>query len=111
MEEVRRRGKDQIGYGETSPIARLEPRGAEHPLTMTGLDSRKMGIWMFIASEVIFFMALITTFLLYRAKTPYEQPDDGAGTRRDPRRPCGTDAILVAGDGAAGPCLPEYAGV
>src|SRR5919202_423740 len=73
MDEIRRRGKDQIGYGETSPIARLEPHGADHPLTTTGLDSRKMGIWMFIASEVIFFMALITTFLLYRGKTPYEQ--------------------------------------
>ncbi len=38
--------------------------------TTTGLDSRKMGIWMFIASEVIFFTALISTYLLYRGQTP-----------------------------------------
>ena len=41
--------------------------------TSTGLDSRKVGIWMFIASEVIFFTALISTFLLYRGQTPYSQ--------------------------------------
>lgn len=38
--------------------------------TTTGLDSRKLGIWMFIASEVIFFTALISTYLLYRGQTP-----------------------------------------
>lgn len=38
--------------------------------TSTGLDSRKVGIWMFIASEVIFFTALISTYLLYRGQTP-----------------------------------------
>ncbi len=38
--------------------------------TSTGLDSRKMGLWMFIASEVIFFMGLISTFLYYRGVTP-----------------------------------------
>src|SRR5919202_1867332 len=73
MDEIRRRGKDQIGYGEASPIARLEPGGAGVVHTTTGLDSRKMGIWMFIGSEVIFFMALITTYLLYRDRTPPEQ--------------------------------------
>jgi cytochrome c oxidase subunit III len=41
--------------------------------TSTGLDSRKVGIWMFIASEVIFFTALISTYLLYRGQTPYGQ--------------------------------------
>jgi cytochrome c oxidase subunit 3 len=47
----------------------------EHAIveTSTGLDSRKIGIWMFIASEVIFFTALISTFLLYRGRTPYAQ--------------------------------------
>jgi heme/copper-type cytochrome/quinol oxidase subunit 3 len=41
--------------------------------TSTGLDSRKMAIWMFIASEVIFFTALISTYLRYRGETPYGQ--------------------------------------
>ncbi len=38
--------------------------------TSTGLDSRKMGIWMFIASEVIFFTGLISSYLYYRGVTP-----------------------------------------
>lgn len=41
--------------------------------TTTGLDSRKMGIWMFIASEVIFFMALIATYVAFRGRTPVEE--------------------------------------
>lgn len=43
---------------------------AEAMVTSTGLDSRKMGIWMFIASEVIFFTGLIATYLVYRSRTP-----------------------------------------
>jgi heme/copper-type cytochrome/quinol oxidase subunit 3 len=50
----------------------VTPEQASMP-TATGLDSRKMGIWMFIASEVIFFTALISTYLLYRGYTPREQ--------------------------------------
>ena len=30
------------------------------------LDHRKLGIWVFLASEVIFFAAIITAFLVYR---------------------------------------------
>lgn len=33
------------------------------------LDHRKLGIWVFLASEVIFFAAIITTFLVYRDKS------------------------------------------
>lgn len=32
------------------------------------MDHRKLGIWVFLASEVIFFAAIITTFLVYRDK-------------------------------------------
>lgn len=55
---------------------RMEESAAQDHImleTSTGLDSRKMGIWMFIASEVIFFTALISTYLLYRGNTPYAQ--------------------------------------
>jgi cytochrome c oxidase subunit III len=45
----------------------------EEAVTSTGLDSRKMGIWMFIASEVIFFTGLISTYLYYRGVTPRYQ--------------------------------------
>ncbi len=33
------------------------------------MDHRKLGIWVFLASEVIFFAAIITTFLVYRDKS------------------------------------------
>ena len=45
---------------------------AEHsaPLaTTTGLDNRKMLMWVFLASECLFFGALISTYLIYRGKS------------------------------------------
>ncbi|MBI4672325.1 MAG: heme-copper oxidase subunit III [Chloroflexi bacterium] len=41
-----------------------------HADTSTGLDHRKLVIWVFIASETIFFAALMATYLVYRGKTP-----------------------------------------
>ena len=32
-------------------------------------DHRKLGIWVFLASEVIFFAAIITAFILYRERS------------------------------------------
>jgi len=50
-----------------------------HLETNTGIDNRKIGIWLFLGSEVMFFSALIGAFLLTRASAgkPYEffQPD------------------------------------
>ncbi len=37
--------------------------------TSGGLDIRKTGTWAFLASELMFFGALISTFLLYRGRT------------------------------------------
>jgi len=42
---------------------------ALHAGTTTGLDNRKIGIWLFLGSEVMFFSALIGTYLLTRAGT------------------------------------------
>jgi heme/copper-type cytochrome/quinol oxidase subunit 3 len=47
---------------------------AVHAETSTGLDHRKLVMWVFIASETIFFAALMATYLVYRSKTP---PQDG----------------------------------
>ncbi len=33
------------------------------------LDHRKLAIWVFLASEVIFFAAIITTFVIYRERS------------------------------------------
>lgn len=47
---------------------------AVHAETSTGLDHRKLVMWVFIASETIFFAALMATYLVYKSKTP---PADG----------------------------------
>lgn len=49
---------------------------AVHAATATGLDHRKLVMWVFIASETIFFAALMATYLVYRGKTP---PEEGLG--------------------------------
>ena len=44
----------------------------EHSLslnTTTGLDHRKMFMWVFLASECLFFGSLISTYLIYRGKS------------------------------------------
>ncbi len=45
---------------------------AEHPEaldTSTGLDHRKMLMWVFLASECLFFGSLISTYLVYRGRS------------------------------------------
>ena len=45
---------------------------AEHPEaleTSTGLDHRKMLMWVFLASECLFFGSLIATYLIYRGRS------------------------------------------
>jgi heme/copper-type cytochrome/quinol oxidase subunit 3 len=42
-----------------------------HPETIeTGLDNRKLGMWIFLASEVMLFSALIGAFLTIKAASP-----------------------------------------
>lgn len=49
---------------------------ALHAETSTGLDHRKLVMWVFIASETIFFAALMATYLVNRGKvTPEEGPE------------------------------------
>ena len=50
----------------------LGPSGipGEHDYTVTGIDSRKLGMWAFLGSECLFFGALISTYLLYRSRAP-----------------------------------------
>jgi heme/copper-type cytochrome/quinol oxidase subunit 3 len=38
-----------------------------HPPTATGLDNRKLGFWIFIGSETLFFGSLISTFMVYKS--------------------------------------------
>ena len=39
---------------------------AHHPPTATGLDNRKLGFWVFIGSETLFFGSLISTYMVYK---------------------------------------------
>lgn len=41
---------------------------AEHP-TATGLDNRKLMMWLFLGSECLFFGSLIATYFLYRGRS------------------------------------------
>ena len=54
-------------------------RGDGHPVleTTTGLPNTKLGIWLFLASDCLFFGALISSYVLYRgASTQGPYPKD-----------------------------------
>jgi heme/copper-type cytochrome/quinol oxidase subunit 3 len=38
--------------------------------TVTGIQSKKLGMWTFLGSECLFFGALISSYLLYRSRGP-----------------------------------------
>ena len=40
-----------------------------HPQTSTGIDNRKLLMWLFLASECLFFGGFIGTYLLYRNRS------------------------------------------
>jgi len=41
---------------------------ADHPPTSMGIDNRKVAMWVFLASDCMFFGALIATYLIYRGR-------------------------------------------
>lgn len=43
--------------------------------TVTGISNRKLGMWAFLASECLFFGALISSYLLYRGKPAVSGPN------------------------------------
>jgi heme/copper-type cytochrome/quinol oxidase subunit 3 len=51
-------GHDDTGHGH-----------AEHPPTSLGLDHRKLLMWLFLASDCMFFGALIATYMIYRGRS------------------------------------------
>ena len=54
-------GAGHIGHGEHDH--------AGHPPTSTGLNSRKMLMWLFLASDCMFFGTLIGTYMTYRNRS------------------------------------------
>jgi cytochrome c oxidase subunit III len=71
MGQVERAGH-QIGDALETAVDETHAQLVHAP-TATGLDHRKLVMWVFIASETIFFAALIATYLVYRGKTPAEE--------------------------------------
>ena len=43
---------------------------AHHEETSTGLPNAKLGMWVFLGSECLLFGALISTYVLYRGRSP-----------------------------------------
>jgi heme/copper-type cytochrome/quinol oxidase subunit 3 len=41
---------------------------ADHPPTSMGIDHRKVAMWVFLASDCMFFGSLIATYLIYRGR-------------------------------------------
>jgi heme/copper-type cytochrome/quinol oxidase subunit 3 len=57
------------GHGPSPLDGKWSPPVA-HPLpTSTGLDSRKLLMWLFLASDCMFFGSLIGTYMAYRGKS------------------------------------------
>ena len=52
----------------TAPV--LESSGVGHGYTTLGLDNRKVAIWTFIGSECMLFASLISTYLIYKGRSP-----------------------------------------
>jgi heme/copper-type cytochrome/quinol oxidase subunit 3 len=48
----------------------VEPHHEEHE--STGIENRKLGMWVFLSSEFLFFGALITNYLLYSNRGGFE---------------------------------------
>ena len=42
--------------------------GIDHAATNTGVSNPKLGIWIFLSSEALFFGAFIATYFLYRGR-------------------------------------------
>ena len=53
----------------TAAETHAPPHAPTHHYTTTGLDNRKVGIWMFIGSECMLFASLISTYLIYKGKS------------------------------------------
>src|SRR2546422_4154272 len=60
----------RIDTGGAPPAeAVAAPLVLEHPHTSTGLDSRKLLMWTFLASDCMFFGTLIATYMVYKNRS------------------------------------------
>jgi cytochrome c oxidase subunit I len=74
-----------------------------------GLDSRKVGLWSFIGSECVFFASLISTYMVYKARSmgPFE-----ADILNIPLTSFSTFVLLMSSSGVRSGCsAPQSSGV
>ncbi|MFO7171611.1 MAG: cytochrome c oxidase subunit 3 [Bacillota bacterium] len=61
------------GPGAAQALAVGHPQGAGHhahsEVGVTGIDNRKLGMWLFLASECMFFGAFIVAYIAYQGKS------------------------------------------
>ena len=57
----------QTAHGSGGDIGHADGH-AEHPPSSTGMDSRKLIMWAFLASDTMFFGSLIGTYIIYRGR-------------------------------------------
>jgi len=72
MRASAQRAQASDGYSPTRARADAggDAHGHEDPhIGATGLDHRKLGIWVFIGSECLFFGTLISTYMVYRGRS------------------------------------------
>jgi len=67
---------------------------AEH-YTSLGIDSRKLGMWLLIASECLLFGSLIVTFLIYHATLPVAGPPNCPASGELPASACQFDVPVT----------------
>ena len=58
-----------IDAGAPPAVSAEAPLVLEHPHTSTGLDSRKLLMWAFLASDCMFFGTLIATYMVYKNRS------------------------------------------
>jgi heme/copper-type cytochrome/quinol oxidase subunit 3 len=58
-----------LDVGSAPPEAEEEVYVLEHPHSSTGLDSRKLLMWAFLASDCMFFGTLIATYMVYKNRS------------------------------------------
>src|SRR5438309_11965854 len=76
------------------------PLVLEHPHTSTGLDSRKLLMWAFLASDCMFFGTLIATYMVYKNRSvdgplPHEGADGRVAHGEGPARPRAVHAAVL----------------
>src|ERR1700716_3675721 len=58
-----------VDSGAPPPAVAAAPLVLEHPHTSTGVDSRKLLMWAFLASDCMFFGTLIATYMVYKNRS------------------------------------------